>query len=200
MFDTPKQDINFLKADNSGITHNPHPQSSTKPEDRYFYLNYKATVDFLTGSHLTVTAQRYQTALNRRIEVVPIQDKWVDLDDLFSFLRPLIFDSSIETMCGVNFLRTFPDFVDNFWKFNDRMSRLLQGWPRWMIPKTWRARDRCISLMKQWRKMSLEKQSNAHPFFLRRWSDFSKMRGFSEDGAASSDLGVLWAYVTSQDR
>ena len=103
MFDTPKRDMTFFKADRSGITHDPHPQSSTRPEDRVFYLMHKATVDCLAGSHITIAAQRFQTALKERIVAVPVQDEWIKMDDLFSFLRPLISYSTIEAMCGASF-------------------------------------------------------------------------------------------------
>lgn len=196
MFDTPKQDMIFFQADRSGITHDPHPQSSTKPENRVFYLMHKATVDCLAGLHITIAAQKFQVALQRSIEAVPVQDKWVEMDDLFSFLRPLISHSTVEAMCGANFLHMFPDFLDNFWSFNSRMPKLLQGWPRWMMPKAWRARDQCVSTMKKWRKMSdnanFEENFDGNAMILRRWSYFSKMQGLSEDGIACSDLGILW--------
>ena len=41
MFDTSKQDMKFFEADKSGITHDPHPQSSTAPENRVFSLRTK---------------------------------------------------------------------------------------------------------------------------------------------------------------
>ena len=147
MFDTPRRDMLFFEADKSGITHDPHPQSSTRPEDRVFYLMHKATVDCLAGSHVTIATERFQAALERRIKNVLIGYNWLEVDDLYSFLRPLVSNSTIEAMCGANFLKMFPDFVDNFWSFNRRMPKLLQGWPRWMMPKTWQARDRCISTM-----------------------------------------------------
>ncbi len=192
MFDTPKQDMRFFEADNSGITSAPHPRSSTRPEDRVFYLMHKATVDCLAGSHLAIAAQKFHDALRRRIEEVPIQDDWTEMDDLYSFLRPLISYSTIEAMCGKSFLETFPDFVCNFWNFNTKMPKLLQGWPRWMMPKAWQARDRCISTMTQWRKMSNEENFDGNAMIPRRWSYFSKMQGISEDGVACSDLGILW--------
>ncbi len=196
MFDTPKQDMTFFRADKSGITHDPHPQSPTKPTDRVFYLMHKATVDCLAGSHITIAAQKFQAALERRIDAVPVRDEWVEMDDLFSFLRPLVSYSTVEAMCGANFLTTFPDFIDSFWNFNSRMPKLLQGWPRWMMPKAWQARDQCISTMKQWRKMSdkenFEENFDGNAMILRRWSYFSKMQGLSEDGVACSDLGILW--------
>ena len=192
MFDTPKRDMAFFEADKSGITQDPHPKSSTKPEDRVFYLMHKATVDCLAGSHLTIAAQRFQVALERRIVAVPVQEEWMEMDDLFSFLLPLISYSTIEAMCGATFLQMFPEFVDNFWHFNTQMPKLLQGWPRWMMPKAWSARDRCISIMKKWRQICDTENFDGNAMMVRRWSYFSKMQGLSEHGVACSDLGILW--------
>ena len=192
MFDTPKQDMMFFEADKSGITHDPHPKSLTRPEDRVFYLMHKATVDCLAGSHITIATEKFQAALKRRIEAISVRDEWVEMDDLFSFLRPLISYSTIEAMCGAKFLIMFPDFPDNFWTFNKTMPKLLQGWPRWAMPAAWQARDRCISTMRQWRKISNESTFDGNAMILRRWSYFSKMQGLSDDGVACSDLGILW--------
>ena len=153
---------------------------------------HQATVDCLAGSHVTIATERFQAALERRIKNVPIGNDWLEMDDLYSFLRPLVSYSTIEAMCGANFLMMFPDFVDNFWSFNRKMSKLLQGWPRWMMPKAWQARDRCISTMKQWRKTSNEENFDGNAMIQRRWSYFSKMHGISDHGIACSDLGILW--------
>ena len=193
MFDTSKQDMKFFEADKSGITHDPHPQSSTAPENRVFFLMHKATVDCLAGSHVTIAAQRFQAALTRRMSAIHVQHEWVEMDNLFSFLRPLISCSTIDAMCGTKFLEMFPDFVDSFWNFNTRMPRLLQGWPRWTMPKAWHARDRCISIMKQWRKTSqYDDNFDGNAMIQRRWDYFSRMEGLSDDGVACSDLGILW--------
>ena len=192
MFDTPKEDMKFFHADKSGITHDPHPQSSTRPEDRVFYLMHKATVDCLAGSHIQMATQKFQGALTRRLETVPVQDEWVEMDDLFGFLRPLISFSTVEAMCGAKFLEAFPEFVDSFWNFNSKMPRLLQGWPRWLVPKAWQARDRCISMMARWRKTVDVDSFDGNAMMLRRWSYFSKMQGLSDHAVACSDLGILW--------
>ena len=193
MFDAPKHDVKFFKADISGTAHEPHPQSSIRPENRVHSLMFKATVDCLTGSHLTITGQRFQTALVRRIRTLPIEDTWVEMGDLFGFLHSLISYSAIDAMCGLSFLERFPDFFDDFWQFDGRIPTLLNGWPRWMIPKAWQARDRCLSAMKQWRQSSNEDNFDGNEFYWRKWSYYSKMQGISDDGVASSDIGFLWA-------
>ena len=193
MFNAPKQDMKFFKADVSGIASEPHPQSSIRPENRVHSLMHKATVDCLAGPQLAITGQRFQTALERRIEALPVKDEWVEMDDLFSFLRPLISYSALEAMCGASFLQTYPEFFENFWHFDREMPTLLNGWPRWIMPKAWRARDRCLSAMKRWRQSSNEDNFDGNEFHRRKWSYYSKMQGISDDGIASSDLGFLWA-------
>ena len=191
MFDTPKDDMMFFKADDSGITVDPHPQSSVRSDDRVFYLIHKATVDCLGGSHLTIAAQNFQHALQKNIEASPITDEWIEMDDLFIFMQPLISRSTVEAICGPKFLQQFPEFVGDFWNFNRRVPKLLQGWPRCMMPKAWQARDRCIETMKIWRKLCNE-DFDGNAMILRRWSYFSRMKGLSEHGVACSDLGILW--------
>lgn len=195
MFNTPNEDMMFFKADDSGITHDPHPQSSRAPEDRVFYLMHKATVDCLAGSHLTIAAHNFQTALANRIESSPIANEWVEMDDLYNFVQPLISYSTVQAMCGAKFLQMFPEFIGDFWNFNNKMPKLLQGWPRWMLPKAWQARERCIAIMKKWRKLCNEENFDGNAMIPRRWSYFSKMQGLSERGVASSDLGILWGQV-----
>lgn len=192
MFSTPKKDMMFFEADDSGISLDPHPRSSTQLDNRVFYLMHKATVDCLAGSHLSAAALAFQTALAQRIHDQPISSEWIEMEDLYSFLRPLISYSTIEAMCGQSFLRMFPGFAEDFWMFNGTMPKLLQGWPRWMMPKAWQARDRCIATMKKWRSMSEGEAFDGNAMIPRRWSYFSKMSGLSQQGVACSDLGILW--------
>lgn len=192
MFNTSKKDIVFFEADDSGITLDPHPKSSTPPEDRVFYLMHKATIDNLAGSQLKIAAQKFQTALESQIEACSITDEWVEMDDLFRFLQPLISSSIVQAMCGVNFVRNFPDFVEDLRSFNLKMPLLLRGWPRWMIPTAWQKRDRCIAAMTEWRKLNNEGKFDGNAMFPQRWSSFSKMPAISEHGVACSDMGILW--------
>ena len=199
MFDTPKEDMMFFKADDSGITVDPHPQSSTRPENRVYHLMHKATLDCLAGSHLTIAARKFQAALATQIEASPIADEWIEMEDLFSFVQPLISYATVEAMCGANFLRMFPEFVGDFWNFNRRMPKLLQGWPRWMMPKAWKARDRCVQTMKEWRTLCDKETFDGNAMILQRWSYFSKMQGLSKHGVACSDLGILWGQVVTYE-
>lgn len=191
MFGMSKQDLKFFEADNSGISRDPHPQSTSKY--RVHHFTYNSVIHGLSGSHLMVTGQKFQAALLRRIEAVPVQEEWLELDDLFGFLLPLISNATFEAICGAEFLTLFPQFAVDFWTFDRKMPRLAQGWPRWTMSKTWQARDRCLSVMKEWRRISKKENSDVNALYQRRWGFFSEVRGLSDDAIAGIDLGILWA-------
>ncbi|KAL8722175.1 MAG: hypothetical protein Q9181_007544, partial [Wetmoreana brouardii] len=191
------KDMAFIENDRSGISRNPHPQSCTKPEDRVFHNAFKATTDFLTSTHLNATAQNFQAALQRRIENIPVQQDWVEMDDLLGFLRPLIACSTVEAICGLTFLRRFPDFVEIFYGFNGKVHKILYAWPDFLMPRACRARERCIAIMQEWRATTSEQDFDRNGMMLRRWSYFSKMQGMSDYGVACHDLGILWGMLSN---
>ena len=199
MFNAPKHDMKFFKADTSGIAQEPHHQSSTRPENRVHSLMHKATVDCLAGPQLTITGQRFQSALKRRTEALPVNDEWIEMDDLFSFLRSLIPYSAIEAMCGVSFLKTFPDFPNDFWNFDGRMPSLLNGCPRWRMPKAWQARDRCLSAIKQWRQLSNEENFDGNDFYWRKWATTRKCKGSAMMASQAQILGFFGRKATFAD-
>ena len=160
-----------------------------------FHHALKATADFLTGAHLAVTAQKLQHSMQRSIDAVPVQDAWIEMDDLLGFLRPLIAHSTVEAMCGTYFVRRFPDFVENFYEFNGQVHKLLYGWPRFLLPRAWYARERCISILKEWRATAIERDFDGNGMMTARWRYFSAMSGMSDYGIACQDLGILWGYV-----
>ncbi|KAL9577889.1 MAG: hypothetical protein Q9212_006081, partial [Teloschistes hypoglaucus] len=192
LFGTPRRDMICIRNDKSGSSHDPHPQSSTRPEDRIFHHMFKATVDTLTGVNLNVTASKFQLAMKRRIEEAPIQQEWVEMDDLFDFLRPLIANATVEAVCGTAFVEKYPDFVENFYAFNDKATTLLYGWPGFLMPRANRGRERCIAIMQEWRRTFDEQAFDGNPMMLHRWSYFSKVEGMSEYGVACQDVGIVW--------
>ena len=193
MFATPKADMKVYESDDSGSTHDPHPESSVKPEDRVFHLVHKATADNLSGPQLKITAKRFKDALLQQIEASPITEEWTEMDDLFAFVRPMISRSTIQSMFGANFLRKFLEFFDDFLYFNQNMTKLLHRYPRWMVPKAWQARERCMAAMKKWRKDVQGKNDfEGNGMIAQRWAGFSKMKGLSDDGVAASDVGIIW--------
>lgn len=194
MFATSDEDMKFYQADDSGVAHEPNPRSSIKANNRVYRLVFKSIADTLSGPELKIVAQKFKDALVSQTEASPINNEWVEMDDLFAFVRPLISRSTFQAMCGASFLQMFPEYYEDFWYFNQNMPKLLHRHPRWLIPKAWQARDRCFAAMKQWRKACLEETTTceASAMIRQRWNYFSQMEGLSEDGVARSDVGILW--------
>ncbi|KAL8639944.1 MAG: hypothetical protein Q9228_003084 [Teloschistes exilis] len=192
LFGTPRRDMIAIRQDKSGSSHDPHPQSSTRPEDRIFHHMFKATADTLAGANLNTTASKFQIAMKRRIEEAPVQQEWLEMDDLFGFLRPLIANATVEAVCGTAFVEKYPDFVENFYAFNDKATSFLYGWPGFLMPRANRGRERCIAIMQEWRRTFDAQGFDGNPMMLHRWSYFSKIKGMSGYGVACQDVGIVW--------
>lgn len=200
MFALPKKDMPFFWSDRTGSSHDPHTQSPPRAADqRVAYLMLKTSAEYLSRGNLAATAERYQIAMKNQLSDVPIQGEWVEMDDLFDFARRLVANATCESILGSTFLTQFPDFVDNFYVYNSRIRRLLQGWPRFLIPRAWQARKRCIEIMGQWRKTLNVHDFDGSPMMLKRWSIFAKWN-ISDEAIASQDLGILWGYVLNNIR
>lgn len=205
MFKTPKDALKFYESDNSGINLQPHPDSNVMPEHRIYYHTHKATVDFLSGSHLKSLASSFQVNLRKRIHNSDIGYDWVDRPDLFLFLQSEIFYAALESLCGPHMLSLNPTFVEDFWNFDKGMIHLLKGYPRWLIPGSWSLREKCLDAVKKWHAFANEygdetmaKADNAQdPIYgtklMRARQDyFSKMSSMTADAIASADLGIIW--------
>ena len=198
MFALPEKEMPFFLSDRTGSSHDPHTQSPPRNADqRVAYLMLKTSAEYLSRENLTATAERYQVALKNQLAAVPVQGEWVEMDDLFDFARRLVANATCESILGSKFLTKFPDFVDNFYVYNSKIRRLLQGWPRFLVPRAWQARKRCIEIMRQWRKTLNVHDFDGSPMMLKRWSYFEKWN-ISDEAIASQDLGILWGYVLSK--
>ena len=197
MFHTPKAEMDYFMADLSGISYDPHPRSSKRPEDRYFQLTFKATADCLSGSHLTLAAQRFQNAMVRLTTAAPIQDEWIEKEDLLGFLRSLLAKCTVEAVCGKTFAEKYPNFTEDFYEYNAEIPKFLHGLPRFLISrKSWNARERCIATLQDWRKNFTEQDFDGNAMITRRWKHFSEME-LSDYAVGCQDLGILWGWVSS---
>ena len=126
--------------------------------------------------------------------------------DLYAFLYNVIFPTQIEILFGTSFLTLHPNFVSDFREFHQGLAYLLRGYPRWLVPKAWDARERCLTSIKKWHAYVQEQQpdktSLSHEdrsfkygsqFISARQEMHSKIEALDADDIASSELGVIWA-------
>ena len=207
VFGLSKKAVDFYAADDSGTAFNPHPQSKVEPHNRVFYLQHRVALTHLSGSSLNDLSRRFLECLRNRIFTSSIGSKWVDMPDLYYFLQVELFHASVEAMCGPIIFRLSPDFTQDFWEFDRCMPNLFKGYPRWMVPGSYRALDKALTSVKQWHAFAHEHydasqitpndedwdQYFGSKLIKERLEYCKKMEPMDDDAVASEDLGLLWA-------
>ena len=208
MFGMPAKAKDFIAADNSGLNVNPHPMSNVKPEHRIDYLTHALLNRFLTGPGLEPLVSRFRDNLLSQFTRLNVSSEWIEMPDLYGFIKTQMFNASVEAMCGPYILTLNPTFCDDFWKFDEGLSDLAKSYPRWWIPTTYGARDRCLAHVKKWHEFLREHCHGMESgisdgydpklgadIMRYRQKLYSEMGAIDTDAMASEDLGMLWGYV-----
>jgi hypothetical protein len=78
---------------------------------------------------------------------------WVELPDLYAFVRLQAFGAIVHAVCGLYLLAQHPAFAHDFRRFDSYMPRLLRGTaPRWLCPEPHCACDRLLAGVKGWHR------------------------------------------------
>ncbi|KAL9117083.1 MAG: hypothetical protein Q9187_006385 [Circinaria calcarea] len=195
----------FCESDDSGRGPRPHPKSNVEPENRIWFHTHDTSARYLSGLHLNSLSSYFQYHLKNRIGALSLDNQWSETTDLYSLIFDIIFPTQIEALFGTSFLSLNPNFASDFREFHRGLTYLLRGYPRWLIPKTWRARERCLEDIKKWHIESQKQQDgkilSGEERYISYGSDYirarkhmhAKMKLLDADAIASSELGVIWA-------
>jgi hypothetical protein len=74
--------------------------------------------------------------------------EWVELPDLWLFIRTLVFHASTEAICGSFLLSLNPTLTEDFWAFDHNIPTLLKGIPRWLAPGAHKSREKMLIAIK----------------------------------------------------
>ena len=193
------------RSDDSGKSPRPHPSSCVEPDNRIWFHTHDTAARFLSGPHLTNLSSNFQRCLEERIGTNVLSHQWIEQTDLYSFVYDLMFPSQIEALFGTSFLHLSPSFPADFKEFHSGLFYLLLGYPRWMVPKAWDARERCLESIKKYHaRLDEEKYEKTNhgekkdficgsEFIRARERMHAKMKRLDADAIASSELGVIWA-------
>lgn len=204
MFGMPAKAKEFLAADDSGLNSTPHPSSSVRPEYRIDYLTHAALARFLSGPGLKPLVSRFKDNIMRQFADQEIGSEWIEMPDLYSFIKVQMFNASVEAMCGSYILSLNPTFCEDFWNFDAGLPKLAKGYPRLLIPATYQARNKCLAHVKKWHLFLREHSSRVESgddsydpelgagIMRHRQKVYSKMEAIDADAMASEDLGMLW--------
>ena len=208
MFKMSKDTLEFWNEDNSGHHAQPRPGSNVPAHLRVDYLTHSSILGFLSGDGLQPFARRFMSTLaDQLLTKGTIQSEWSNNPDLFGFLQAELLPATIEAMWGKLFCLINPTFVEDFWIFSSVLPELAKGYPRWLAPKPYQARDKCFESIKRWHTV-ICKHFHETPVAGEGWNEhygaelvrfrhmaWSKMPRMDADAAATEDLGMIWAYV-----
>lgn len=205
LFAMPPKARDFLAADDSGINQKPCQKSTVKPEHRIDFLTHSSLARFLSGPGLKPLAARFQDNLSRNLVRLEIGNEWMELPDLYEFIRVQLFNASAEAMFGPYILTLNPTLCKDFWRFDKDLGYLTKGYPHWMNPTAYRARAKCLAAVKKWHGFVREycESTESGPdngfdpkfgaeIMRYRQKMWSKMDAMDVDARASEDLGFLW--------
>ena len=201
---TPKHVVPFYAADNSGVGPYPQPGSNTPPERRILHIQHKVAHKYLTGQELKGISERYMKTLQKNLCTVTEHD-WVDIPDIQAFLQHQLFSAAVVSMCGTHLFSLNPTLVADFWEFDRNVPILYKGFPKWLYPSAYKAREKMLISIKRWHKFAGEHSDYSQreaggwdPYWgsnlvKARQEYFHKMGILDEDAMASEDLGLLFA-------
>lgn len=150
LLDIPSNVIKFYQADDSGMAAEPRKGSQVTHENRILYHQTHTAQKFLASPSLDTMAQRYLRTLHHSIEALHIGTDWVEYPDLYKFCQMTVSRANIEAMTGSKILKLNPNLVADFWDAKQFAPDYFRGWPRWLVPKAFSARDRVIEAIRKW--------------------------------------------------
>jgi hypothetical protein len=207
-FGMKPDDLAIFSRDCSGDTAKPlDGHEHMDPAHRVFYNQHRDLNTMLSGSALDGMMSRFIVTFTERLRTTPlVTDEWTELPDLFTFLRDEMFHAATASLLGERFFELCPDFCRDFWEYDSHALTYLRRTPRWMAPKAYAVRDRVLASIKKWNMHAREHLPYNDPALagveyepiwgarlMRARAEMFDKAGFTLDGAASMDLGFVWA-------
>ncbi|KAI9648309.1 hypothetical protein NHQ30_002942 [Ciborinia camelliae] len=210
IFGMPPKALEMYAKDDSGIAAQPPPGSSVAPHNRVDCRTHVGLLGFIKGDGLANSCEGLVTGFYQRLAELPVnEDEWLELPDFMAFYDEHFGSALVESICGPSLTRLSPDFAKDFSKYDMESPGLLKGFPRWLIPDAYEARDKLLASVKQWhtfarayfKEESVSPDGDADPYwgslFMRERQGvggiFSNTDNFNDDARAASDLGLIWA-------
>lgn len=141
----------YWDNDDSGIGVQPRKGSNVRPEHRVHFWGVNMPKTFLAGQHLVALNERFIMNLRRQLDMNGMQEHWVELLDLYSFVQLVMGRAQMETVMGPKLLELNPTFVEDFCVYDNNLIKIMFGWPRWLAPSAYRIRDRLRAALVKWR-------------------------------------------------
>lgn len=135
----PTKDVNKFETDKSG--HHVTPLSNIQDSERIWRHTHEAQSRTLqSGDQVEVLGQVFTREMLRIANDEPLGE-WTTVPLHHTFKNKMSTASTI-SLIGRGAFRYNPKLIEDFWVFMDGFMGLFLGYPRFLAPKAWDARDR----------------------------------------------------------
>lgn len=137
-----KEDLAKFVNDKSGRLKTPAPGTEKTPDDRRYWAGFHHVMhEYLARTQEANTlARSFQRLFGDQLEKYPIGE-WATVH-VFKFLRKEMAEAAIVSLAGPRILRLNPNFLKEFWDFDEVAASLAWGLPKWMNRAALNKRDR----------------------------------------------------------
>lgn len=178
MFGLPDPIVRMTKADNSGFNTKPLPNTHVPHHRRFNYLESKATDDIHRHGAVVAFVQHFEENIENWVQNCDFPDngEWVELPDLYKFMRKMVLRAATDALYGPDLLRRNPSLEEDFWEFDANVQTLCKGVPRILSPEPYRIRERCVRALLDWRLRALPEEERTETSDLPEWNSKSGLK------------------------
>jgi len=142
------RDAAIWENDKSG--HHATPLSNIPEDERIWrHTNESQSRILQSGEELKILTKVFTEEMFRLVDEEPL-DEWQTVP-IYRHFRDKMANASTISIIGRGVFRYNPKMIEDFWIFNDGLTKLFFGIPRFLVPKISDARDRlrnaCIKVL-----------------------------------------------------
>lgn len=190
----------------------PAPGSLVEDKNRLWFKSHHNFTTNLKGPGLKGLTQQFKDNLALQLTGKNSNlsgEAWVELPDLFGFVKDTTFIASTNAFCGPHLLELNPTLVRDFWDFDASLLRYMSviPAPRWLMPACYALRNRLHSGFLEWHERANKNfnwdgkgnevywEPNFGSHVMRSQSQMFRDASVqvSPEGRAATDLGLFWA-------
>jgi len=193
--------------DNTGNSAHPLEGSTPlSPDQRFHYLNHLNVTSQLTGHGLDELVKRFLPYFEEELEGLCIGKDWVEIGDFYGVVKKIVFNGTINALCGPHLLRLNPGLTDDFWVYDGEIMGAFKGLPRWMIPKMYEVRERILEGIEKWHGLARKnvdvfsgemegvmwEEFYGTKLVRMRTKELGSVKGMNGRAMAATDLAIIW--------
>lgn len=146
-----KDEVGRFTEDKSGRGRQPAPGTEHIPPQRRYWFGYHHVHSEYLGrtESLRPIAESYYKRLSLSLDERYTVGEWTTVS-VIEFCRYQVAECAIAALFGPRILELSPGLIDAFWEFDSNIFALTVALPRWLSPKSYRAKDLYYGMIRKY--------------------------------------------------